>query len=173
MKAAFRDGRIGRNPAQGIRLPRLERREAAYLAPEVVDQIADAMPAAYYLFVSILGALGPRFGEGAGLRRRSVDLLPRRLVISESLAEVGGQLTFGPTKTHAQRSVPPPRSIAERLADHLDTIPADQDTLPFTSPAAHLTATRTSGRRSGDRRSNDSSSKRSGSTSCATPQPRD
>jgi integrase len=134
MKAAFRDGRIGRNPAQGIRLPRLERREAAYLAPEVVDQIADATPAAYYLFVSILGALGPRFGEGAGLRRRSVDLLPRRLVIAESLAEVGGQLTFGPTKTHAQRSVPPPRSIAERLADHLDTIPADQDALPFTSP---------------------------------------
>jgi integrase len=107
MKAAFRDGRIGRNPAQGIRLPRLERREAAYLAPEVVDQIADAMPAAYYLFVSILGALGPRFGEGAGLRRRSVDLLRRRLVISESLAEVVrcGPATSGaaPSQEHFPR----------------------------------------------------------------------
>jgi integrase len=134
MKAALRDGRIGRNPVQGTRLPRLERREAPYLAPEVVDQIADAMPAPYDLFVSILGTLGPRFGEGAALRRRSVDLLRRRLVISESLAEVGGKLTFGPTKTHAQRALPLPPSIAAQLASHLDTVPADPDALLFTSP---------------------------------------
>jgi len=134
MKAALRDGRLGRNPAQGTRLPRLERREAAYFSPEVVDRIAETMPEQYGLFVAILGTLGPRFGEGAAFRRRSVDLLRRRLVVSESLAEVGGQLSFGPTKTHAQRSVPLPRSMAARLADHLVTIPADPDALLFTSP---------------------------------------
>ena len=99
-----------------------------------MDQIAAAMPEPYDLFVAILGTLGPRFGEGAALRRRSVDLLRRRLLISESLAEVGGQLTFGPTKTHAQRSVPLPPSIAARLTDHLHGLPADLDALLFTSP---------------------------------------
>lgn len=134
LKSAVRDGRIARNAAQGTRLPRLERREAPYLAPEVVDQLASAMPAPYDLLVTILGTLGPRFGEAAALRRRSVDLLRRRLVISESLAEVGGQLTFGPTKTHAHRAAPLPPSIAERVEAHLESVPAEADALLFTSP---------------------------------------
>jgi integrase len=134
LKAAVRDGRIARNVAVGTRLPRIERREAPYLAPEVVDQIAAAMPEPYDLFITILGTLGPRFGEGAALRRRSVDLLRRRLLIAELLAETGGQLTFGLTKTHAQRAVPLPRSIAQRLSDHLEALPADPEALLFTSP---------------------------------------
>jgi hypothetical protein len=94
-------------------------------------------------------------------------------VIAESLAEVGGQLTFGPTKTHAQRSVPPPARSPKgspTISTPFRQIRTHSRSRP---PAAHLTATRTSGRRSGDRRSNDSSSKRSGATSCATPQSRD
>jgi integrase len=134
LQAAVRDGRIGRNAAHGSRLPRLQRREAPYLPPETVDQIAAAMDPPNDLFVTILGTLGPRFGEGTALRRRSVDLLRRRLLISESLAEVGGQLTFGPTKTHAQRAVPLPPSIAARLSDHLEQLSADPDSLLFTSP---------------------------------------
>ena len=134
LQAAVRDGRLSRNAAHGTRLPRLERREAPYLSPVIVDQIAGAIDAPNDLFVAILGTIGPRFGEGAALRRHSVDLLRRRLLISESLAEIGGQLIFGPTKTHAQRSVPLPPSLATRLSEHLEQVPADPDALLFTSP---------------------------------------
>lgn len=100
----------------------------------MVDKIAAKTPEPYDLFVAVLGTLGPRFGESVALRRRSVDLLRNRLLITESLAEVGGSLTFGPTKTHAHRSIPLPRSLADRLRDHLEDVSPDPDALVFTSP---------------------------------------
>jgi hypothetical protein len=102
LQAAVRDGRLSRNAAHGTRLPRLQRREAPYLTPDLVDTIAASFEQPDDLLVAILGTLGPQFGEGLALRRRSVDLLRRRLLISESLAEMGGRLVFGSTKTHAQ-----------------------------------------------------------------------
>jgi hypothetical protein len=48
----------------------------------------------------VLGALDLRFGEAAALRRRSVDFLRRRLRVEESLAEVRGRISTGPTKSH-------------------------------------------------------------------------
>jgi integrase len=134
LQSAVRDGRLGRNAAHGTRLPRLQRREAPYLSPEVVDTIAAAFEPPDDLLIALLGTLGPRFGEGVALRRRSVDLLRRRLLISESLAEIGGELVFGPTKTHAQRAVPLPPSLAQRLDSHLEETPADPEALLFTSP---------------------------------------
>jgi integrase len=81
----------------------------------------------------VQGILGLRFGEAAALRRRSVDLLHRRLRITESLAEISGKLIFGPTKTHAARSVPLPSSVAEALEQFLTTLPRSPETLLFTS----------------------------------------
>ena len=52
-----------------------------------------------------------RLGEAATLRRRSVNLLTKRLTIEESIAEVSGRLVFGPTKTHAMRKLPLPPSL--------------------------------------------------------------
>ena len=48
------------------------------------------------------------------------DLEGSRLHISESLAEVAGQLHFGTTKTHRQRVIAIPAIIRDRLHDHLD-----------------------------------------------------
>jgi integrase len=85
--------------------------------------------------VRVLGVLGLRFGEAAALRRRSVDLLRRRLRVQESLAELSGHLSFGPTKSHQTRSVPLPPSIRSALEEHLkSTVPAVGDALIFTSP---------------------------------------
>ena len=91
------------------------RSEAAFLEPEVVHRIANSMAEPYDLLVQILGTLGLRWGEAAALRRRSVDLLGRRLIIAESVTEGAGRLVSGPTKTHAQRRVPLPASISDRL----------------------------------------------------------
>jgi integrase len=128
------DGRIGRNAADGARLPRLHRREAVFLEPSVVERISTEMPPPYDLLVRILGQLGPRFGEAAALRRRSVDPLRRRLVIAESLAEIGGRLVFGPTKTHATRRVPLTPTLTGALEERLEAVPNDPDALLFTAP---------------------------------------
>ena len=126
LQAAVRDSVIARNVARGIRLPRVQRREAPALEPQQVESIASKMAEPYDLLVRILGTLGLRFGEAAALRRRSVDLLGRRVVVSESLAEVGGRHYFGPTKTHQARRVPLTSTLAAALEAHLDErVPKD------------------------------------------------
>ena len=134
LTSAVRDSRIGRNPAIGVKLPRIERREAGFFEPEVVDRIAAAMPEPYELFVRLLGTIGPRYGEAAALRRRSVNLLTRRLAIEESLAEVSGRIIFGPTKSHAARQLPLTASLAAALERHLnERVGPEADALVFTS----------------------------------------
>ena len=122
LDAAVHDGIVARNPARrsGVRLPKLERRQPVFLEPEVTERIAAACPQPYDLLVRLLGTTGLRWGEAVALRRRSVDLLGRRLLIAESLAEVGRELTFGPTKSHAERVVPLTASVAAALEAHLD-----------------------------------------------------
>lgn len=77
--------------------------------------------------------MGLRFGEASALRRRSVDLLHRRLRVDTSLAEVGGMLIFGPTKSHAALTVPLPTLLAASIDRHLERIDADPDASLFTS----------------------------------------
>lgn len=108
---AVRRTRITRNVARGAELPPIRRREAPYFYPDVVDQIVDAMPEPYRMFIAVQGVLGLRFGEAAALRRRSVDAMRRRLRVDRSLAEVSGALLFGATKTHAARELPLPPSL--------------------------------------------------------------
>ena len=113
--AAVRDGYLIRNPASGVKLPRLEHREAPFFEPQVVDAIADALGSPYDTLIAVLGVGGLRWGEAAALRRRHFDALRRRLLVEESLAEVSGRLIFGPTKSHTRRAVP----LSPRLGDGL------------------------------------------------------
>lgn len=138
--AAVHDGIIARNPARrsGVKLPKLQRRQPVFLEPKQVERIAASCPAPYDLLVRLLGTTGLRWGEAAALRRHSVDLLGRRLVVAESLAEVGGELTFGPTKSHAERAVPLTGSLATALDAHLDQdVGTELDALVFTSLNGH------------------------------------
>jgi integrase len=130
LKSAVRDGVVGRNAAQGVKLPRIERREAAFFEPDVVERIADAMPAPYDLLTLTLSTLGLRWGEAAALRGRHVDLLRRRLRVEESLAEISGHLVFGTPKSHATRSVP----LTPRLAARFESLGNQADALVFTAP---------------------------------------
>jgi integrase len=135
LQAAVREGRIGRNVTKGVKLPPIPRREAEYFDPGVVDRIAAAMPKPYDLLIRLLGTFGPRFGEAAALRRRCVNPLARRLTIEESMAEISGRIVFGPTKTHAARTIPLTADLASELARHLEEhVAAGPDALVFTSP---------------------------------------
>lgn len=133
LDAAVDDRLIARNPADRIKLPKIPHKEAEYFDPDVADRIVAAVPEDYRLLFRILAILGLRYGEAVALRRRHVDFLRRRLRVEESLAEVSGQLIFGPTKSHAERALPIPPSLMTELEQHLETIDADSDTLLFTA----------------------------------------
>lgn len=125
---------VARNPVASVKTPPLPPGTRRSLDPDEVHRLVEATPAPYDVLVAVLAFTGIRFGEAAALRRSRCDLARSRLRIVESLAEVGGAMHLGPTKTHRQRSVVVPATIRDLLAAHLDTLPMDPETLVFTSP---------------------------------------
>ncbi|HET7477846.1 MAG TPA: tyrosine-type recombinase/integrase [Dermatophilaceae bacterium] len=126
---AVRDGRLARNVAQAVRLPRIVPKEKRFLTHEQVSLLADACgPSA--LAVRFLAYTGLRWGEFAALRVRHVDLTRRRVTVAESAAEVQGKIIFGPTKTHQRRVVVLPRFLVDPLAEHIGDRPADELLFP-------------------------------------------
>jgi integrase len=73
----------------------------------------------YRTMILILGLCGLRIGECSALRVRSVDLLRRRLRVSESVSDVGGHQIFSSTKTHQSRDVPVPQLLVDQVADQI------------------------------------------------------
>ena len=133
---AVKDGRLARNVAVGVNLPRTVRHEHRYLTHDQVEDLATATgyPSAaskfssldtranetYRLVVLFLAYTGVRFGEMAALRVGRLDLRRNRAVIAESVTPVQGQgLVWGTPKTHQRREVPIPRFLAAELAAHV------------------------------------------------------
>lgn len=86
------------------------------------------------LMVELMAYGGLRVGEVLALRRRHVDVLGCRLIVAESLTEIRGQFTFGPTKTHQVRDVPLPRSLLADMETHLGRqVAPSTEALLFTS----------------------------------------
>jgi len=81
LDAALRDGALGRNAASGVKLPRLEYKEAAYFEPQIVAQIESGLPAPY-------GPFGAHYGNDRASMGRSgwTPAPPYR-----SLAQAGGR----------------------------------------------------------------------------------
>jgi integrase len=128
---AVRDGRLSRNPAEGVRLPRVTPEEPRFLSHEQVDDLADAC-GPYGLFVRTLAYTGLRWGEATALRVRRVDLMRRRIDVAEAVTDVGGEFVFGTPKTHQRRSVPLPRSLVDPLTEHVAG--KGPEALVFTAP---------------------------------------
>ena len=133
---AVRDGRLSRNVAQGVNLPRVPKHEHLYLTHGQVEDLAHAtgFPAdpskhapydtraneMYRLVVLFLVYTGARFGEMAALRVHRLDLRRRRAVIAESVTPLAGQgLVWGTPKSHQRREVPIPGFLAAELAEHI------------------------------------------------------
>ena len=94
---AVRDGRIPRNPAERVPLPRIVRGEPRFLTRDEVEILAEAAGEDGDV-IRLLANTGLRFGELAALRVRRVDFLRRRLTIAESATEVAGE----PSLRHAE-----------------------------------------------------------------------
>jgi integrase len=133
---AVKDGRLARNPATGVNLPRVVAPEHRFLSHEQVRRLADecAVPpptvsrhspkaehwnADYEMVVLFLAYTGVRFGEMAALRVGRVDFLRRRARIVESVTLVRGVQVWGTPKGHDKREVSIPRFLVELLAEHV------------------------------------------------------
>ena len=74
---------------------------------------------------------GLRWGEAAALRVGSIDPLRRRLRVTEAVTEVQGRQVWGTPKSHAARTVPLPRFLAD--VAHVAERGLDELVFPSTS----------------------------------------
>jgi integrase len=144
MQAAEDEGLIAANPVRKVPAPKrpldpdvlLGNAKRRVLTPEEAGRLLAALPAFWRdHFVAILGT-GLRVGELAGLRRRRVDLLRRRLEVVDTYYQAG---RFGsgfkdrPKSDAGIRVVPLAPAVVEAIARRL---PANcgPDELVFTGP---------------------------------------
>jgi integrase len=135
LDAAVAGGRLHRNPAQGLRRPRIIEREMTFLTAAELERLASQIEDPYRVLVRFLGWTGLRIGEAAALRVGRLDLLARRVEVAEAATEVNGRLAWGPTKTGERRTVPFPHFLADQLGTYLADRPHAPDDLVFTMPA--------------------------------------
>jgi integrase len=133
---AVRSRKLGANPCDGIRLPPRRRTADAGVTitrDQLVGQILPVLPRRYRAVVATAAGAGLRWGECAGLRRRSIDLLRRELHVVEVAVEVAGRVSFKlyPKSKASRRMVPLPDFVIEALAEHLAWFPAELDELVF------------------------------------------
>jgi integrase len=131
---AVRDGRIPRNPATGVPLPRALRAEPRFITRDQVEQLADNA-GEYGDVVRLLAYAGLRFGEMAALRVRRIDFLRKHLTVAESATEVEGVVEFGTPKTHQKRTVPIPAVLLEPLSRRCAGKRADDLVMRGSQPA--------------------------------------
>lgn len=132
LKYAVRDGRLSRNPADGVKLPRVVQRKHGYLSHAQVHQLADLCGAEGDI-VLFLAYTGLRWGEMAALRVSDLDMLRRRVNVDQAVTEVGRELVYGTPKNHSRRSVPFPSFLSGMLAAHCEGKRASD--FVFTAPA--------------------------------------
>ena len=93
---AVKDGRLVRNVAEGISLPRVLTGERRYLTPRRRTRWRPPADRTTKMMV-FLSYSGVRFDEMAALRVSRVDFLRRRALIAESVTPVKGVMTWGTT----------------------------------------------------------------------------
>lgn len=131
MAAAVRDSRLARNPAEGVKLPRVTPSEMIFLDHDQVDAFACAA-GHYSVFIRVLAYTGLRWGEATAMRARRVDLTRRRIEVVEAASEHSGQVTIGTPKSHRRRFVPFPQFLVHDLTQQLAG--KSMDDLVFTAP---------------------------------------
>ena len=134
LASAVDGGRLARNVAEGIKLPKIQRREMHFLTAAQVEALADAIVPPYGTLIRVAAYTGLRPCEFVALKADRLDLLRSTVRVSEAAPEVAGRLEWGGVKTHEARTVRLPRSLAEELGAYLAGRPTGRDDLVFTAP---------------------------------------
>lgn len=118
--AAVKGDVLSRSPCRGVKLPKRNHERRSPILPDELVRLVEVTRPAYRAMVWLGAVLGMRWGEVAALRVESIDLLRRRLSVTETVGEASGVMHFGPPKSAAgRRSLPIPGSVVEILAEHV------------------------------------------------------
>jgi len=121
LRSAVDNDLLALSPCRRMPLPRIERQEMRYLDPVEVAHLADSMAERYRAFVVFGAYCGLRLSELAGLRRKHIDLVERRVRVTENAVEVKGRVEWGRPKTRAGvRTVAMTPKVSAALEQHLD-----------------------------------------------------
>jgi integrase len=134
LDAAVDGGKLARNVATGVKLPKVQRREMHFLDAVQVEQLADAIDPRFSKLVRFAGYTGLRPCELVALRVGRLDLLRGTVRVAEAAPEVAGRLEWGGVKTHEARTVRLPRFLCDELGAYLADRPHGRDDLVFTAP---------------------------------------
>jgi integrase len=134
LDAAVDGGKLARNVAAGVKLPKVQRREMGFLDAVQVEQLADAIDPRFATLVRVAAYTGLRPCELVALRVGRLDLLRGTVRVAEAAPEVAGRLEWGGVKTHEARTVRLPRFLCDELGAYLAGRPHGPDDLVFTAP---------------------------------------
>lgn len=113
---AVRDGAIHRNPATGIRLPKVQGNDPRPLTHDELWRLADFLSQSRdRLLVLVAGYCGLRWGELAALRWSDVDFGRKTLRVARAYSEEAPRGDMSPVKDHQARTVPIPKIVADEL----------------------------------------------------------
>ena len=136
LEAAVDDGIIGSNPARKLPLPQVPAQEMHFMTPNEIEKLAGAVDARYRTMVVMAAYTGMRFGEIAGLSIEQLNLLGRRVTVSQQLSEVAGTLSITEPKSAASKwAISLPRFLCEEVGQYLTEHPPSQDRLVFQAPS--------------------------------------
>jgi integrase len=134
LDAAVDGGKLARNVAAGVKLPKVQRREMHFLDAVQVEALADAIDPRYPTLVRVAAYTGLRPCELVALRVGRLNLLRGTVRVAEAAPEVAGRLEWGGVKTHEARTVRLPRFLCDELAAYLAGRPHGREDLVFTAP---------------------------------------
>jgi len=134
LASAVEGGRLNRNVAAGMKLPKVQRTEMHFLDAQQVEALADVIDLRYATLIRFAAYSGLRPSELTALRVGRLDLLRGTARVVEAAPEIDGRLHWGGVKTHEARTVRLPRSICEELGADLAGRPRDPEALVFTAP---------------------------------------
>jgi integrase len=123
--SAVLDGRVSRDPAIGVPLPRIKSSEKQ---PLTIDQLKALAKECgdYELLVIFAGTTGLRWGELTALQCKDVSLLNRSINVSKAYSTgLNGERILGSTKTNQVRTVPFTKELIPALTDLIQARPAE------------------------------------------------
>jgi integrase len=120
LNSALMDGRLSRNPAIGVPLPRTKSKKKTALTPVQLNSLAQECNE-NSLLIQVAGMTGLRWGELAALQVKDVSLLGRTINVSKSVAlSRSGKKVIGATKTNTVRTVPIAKDLLPLLEKQLE-----------------------------------------------------
>lgn len=135
LQAAVDDEKIPKNPclAKTVRPPSKPERKARAWSRDRVMAVREALDDRFRIMVDLGVGAGLRQGEVLGLSADDID--SDVIHVRRQVRIVRSRLVYSLPKGGKTRTVPLPKHLAKRIAEHSQRFPPVEVTLPWTNPA--------------------------------------